>query len=122
MPHEPQRNVEARPLDPVSETIGQEIVVTGSFIQGSAENTTLPIDVIGGEELADRGTPSILDLLKALPSSSGVLGDTNQLDARSSGSEGSGSINLRALGLERTWCCSMAVDWRSTRHPRRAVV
>lgn len=94
MPHEPQRDVEARPLGPVSETIGQEIVVTGSFVQGSAENAALPIDVIGVEELADRGTPSTLDLLKAMPSSSGVLGDTNQFDARSSGSDGSGSINL----------------------------
>lgn len=102
MPDEPQRNAEALPLDPVSETNGPEIVVTGSFIRGSAENTALPIDVIGGEEMANRGTPSTLDLIKALPTSSGVLGDSNQFDARSAGAEGSGSINLRALGAERT--------------------
>lgn len=53
-PQEPQRNAEALPPDPVSGTVAQ-IVVTGSFIQSSAENTALPIDVIGGEELVDRG-------------------------------------------------------------------
>lgn len=84
---------------PVSETIGQEIVLTGSFIQGSAESAALPIDVVDVEELADRGTPSILDLLKVMPSSSGVVGDTNQFDARSSGSDGSGSFNLLPLTL-----------------------
>lgn len=85
MPHEPQRNEEARPLGPVSETIGQEIVVNGSFIQGSAENAALPIDVIGVEELADRGIPSILDLLKAMPSSSGAVGDTNLISSAAIG-------------------------------------
>lgn len=91
-----------QPEEPANESDSTQIVVTGSFIRGSAENTALPIDVIGSEELADRGAPSVLDLIKSLPSSSGVLGDTNQFDARSSGSEGSGSINLRALGPERT--------------------
>jgi iron complex outermembrane recepter protein len=37
-----------------------------------------------------------------LPVSSGVLGDTNQFDARAQGSEGSGSVNLRGLGPQRT--------------------
>ena len=78
------------------------VVVTGSYIRGSAEDAALPVDVIGGEEIALRGTPSTLELIKALSSSSGVLGDTNQYDSRSSGSEGSGSINLRGLGPERT--------------------
>jgi hypothetical protein len=122
MPREPQSNVEARPPDWVTETIGQEIVVIGSFIQGSAENTALPIDVMGGEKLAERGTRSFLDLLEALPSSSGVLGDTNQSEVRSSGSEGSGSINSELSARKGRWCCSMAVGWGSTRYPRRAVM
>ncbi|MDB5696977.1 MAG: TonB-dependent receptor [Sphingomonas bacterium] len=88
--------------DPAAQTVGNDIVVTGSFIRGTPENAALPVDVIGEAELANRGTPSTLDLIKSLPSSSGVLGDSNQFDSRSGGSEGSGSINLRALGPERT--------------------
>lgn len=90
------------PVADAGATTEQDIVVTGSFIRGSAENAALPVDVIGEAELANRGTPSTLDLVKALPSSSGVLGDTNQFDSRSSGAEGTGSVNLRALGPERT--------------------
>jgi iron complex outermembrane receptor protein len=41
-------------------------------------------------------------MLKALPVSNGVLGDTNQFDSRAQGSEGSGSVNLRGLGSQRT--------------------
>src|SRR3546814_14105751 len=52
---------------------------------GSAENAALPIDVIGVEELADRGIPSILDLLKAMPSSSGAVGDTNLISSAALG-------------------------------------
>src|SRR3546814_13694636 len=52
---------------------------------GSAENAARPIDVIGVEELADRGIPSILDLLKAMPSSSGAVGDTNLISSAAIG-------------------------------------
>lgn len=79
-----------------------EVVVTGSFIRGTPEDAALPVDVIGGEELARQGTPSTVELIKALPSSTGVLGDSNQFDGRSQGQEGVGTINLRGLGSART--------------------
>lgn len=79
-----------------------EVVVTGSFIRGTPEDASLPVDVIGAEELSKRGNPSTLDIIKTLPVSSGVVGDTNQFDSRSSSSVGAGSINLRGLGPERT--------------------
>src|SRR5262245_20495004 len=79
-----------------------EVVVTGSLIRGTPETAALPVDVIGGEELARQGTPSTVELIKALPSSSGVLGDSNQFDGRSQGQEGVGTINLRGLGPART--------------------
>lgn len=85
---------------PVTEV--EEVVVTGSLIRGTPENAALPVDVIGREELEKQGSPSTVELLKALPVSSGVLGDTNQFDARAQGSEGSGSVNLRGLGPQRT--------------------
>ncbi|MDP3749849.1 MAG: TonB-dependent receptor [Phenylobacterium sp.] len=80
----------------------EEVVVTGSFIAGTPEDAALPVDVISSEDLEKQGTPSTVELLKALPVSSGVLGDTNQFDPRAQGSEGSGSVNLRGLGAQRT--------------------
>jgi len=79
-----------------------EVVVTGSFIRGTPEDAALPVDVITQEDLEKQGAPSTLELIKNLSVSSGVLGDTNQFDTRSQGSEGSGSVNLRGLGAQRT--------------------
>lgn len=78
------------------------ITVTGSLIAGTPEDAALPVDVIGAEELAKQGAPTTVELLKGLSVSNGVLGDTNQFDARAQGSEGSGSVNLRGLGPTRT--------------------
>ena len=80
----------------------REIIVTGSLIRGSSEDAPAPIDVITADELAKQGSPSVIDLIKNLPTSNGVIGDANQFDARSQGSEGIASINLRGLGPQRT--------------------
>ena len=79
-----------------------EVVVTGSYIQGTPKDAALPVNVITSEDLLKQGSPSTLELIKNLPASSGVLGDTNQFDSRAQGSEGTGSINLRGLGPART--------------------
>ncbi len=94
------QNAPAPPADDAEQT--EEIVVTGSLIRGAAENAALPVDVISRDDLDLQGSPSTLDLLKSLPVSSGILGDSNQFDARAQGSEGSGSVNLRGLGAQRT--------------------
>ena len=80
----------------------EEIIVTGSLIRGTPEDAALPVDVITSEELGKQGSPSILELVKALPTSNGVLGDSNQFDSRSQGAEGIASVNLRGLGPART--------------------
>ncbi len=87
------------PAEPVDV---EAVIVTGSLIAGTPEDAALPVDVIGQEELAKQGSPSTVELLKGLSVSNGVLGDTNQFDARAQGSEGSGSVNLRGLGPTRT--------------------
>ncbi|HEX7759072.1 MAG TPA: TonB-dependent receptor [Caulobacteraceae bacterium] len=79
-----------------------EVVVTGSYIQGTPKDAALPVNVITSEDLIKQGSPSTLELIKNLPASSGVLGDANQFDSRSQGSEGTSSINLRGLGPART--------------------
>jgi iron complex outermembrane receptor protein len=85
-----------------SNEVAEVVIVTGSYIRGAAEDTALPIDVISSEDLEKVGSPTTLDLIKSLTISNGVLGDTNQFDARAQGNEGAGSINLRGLGRERT--------------------
>ena len=95
---------QADPQDPGDDITSEEevIVVTGSLIAGASEQAALPVDVISQEELIDQGSPTALDLVKNLPGSSGVLGDSNQFDSRSQGSEGVATVNLRGLGPTRT--------------------
>ena len=82
--------------------VAEVVIVTGSYIRGTAQDAALPVDVISAEDLAKQGSPSALELIKQLPVSNGVLGDTNQFDARAQGTEGSGSVNLRGFGPQRT--------------------
>lgn len=92
----------AQAQEDTSERKLETVTVTGSLIQGTPEDAALPVDVLTAEDLKLQGSPSALDLIKSLPVSSGVLGDTNQFDGRAQGSEGSGTVNLRGLGASRT--------------------
>ena len=69
-----------------SSEVQEVVIVTGSYIRGTAEDAALPVDVISAEDLAKQGSPSTLEMIKGLSVSSGVLGDTNQFDARAQGS------------------------------------
>lgn len=82
--------------------VAEVVIVTGSYIRGTAEDAALPVDVISAEDLTKLGSPSALEMIKDLSVSNGVLGDTNQFDARAQGTEGSGSVNLRGFGPQRT--------------------
>ena len=98
---------QAAGVQPVDQTATEDapvrdVVVTGSLIQGTPEDAALPVDVIGAAELARQGSPSPVELLKNLPTSSAVLGDSNQFDSRSQGAEGIASANLRGLSPQRT--------------------
>ncbi len=100
----------ARPIIAAEASAGStppvnEIVVTGTHIIGTAENTALPVTVLSADTLQKQGAPSIVELIKDLPESSGVLGESNQFTAgpgRGQGAYGESNINLRGLGSERT--------------------
>src|SRR5258708_982763 len=79
-----------------------DIVVTGSLIQGTPRDAALPVRLLSSGALAQQGQPSVVELLKALPTSNGVLGDSNQFDSRSQGAEGIATVNLRGLSPQRT--------------------
>ena len=74
-------------------TMVEEVVVTGSFIAGTPEDAALPVDVIGTQELERRGSPSMVQLIKTIPSSGAVIGENNRFGA----GNGAATINLRNL-------------------------
>ena len=78
------------------------IVVTGTLLGTQGDRGTLPVDVITARDLERAGAPSLLDLVRSLPASAGVLGDSAPFDGRSQFNQGSASINLRGLGPQRT--------------------
>jgi iron complex outermembrane receptor protein len=88
-----------------AETKSEAIVVTGSFIRGTPEDAALPVDVVTAQELQKQGSPTTIEMIKALTVSNGVLGESNQFTAgvgRGQGAEGTGSVNLRGFGPQRT--------------------
>lgn len=93
----------AAPAAPAAPAAGsEEVVVTGSRIRGTPESAALPVDVISSQELSKQGSPTAVELIKSLPVSNGVLGDSNQFDSRSQGTGGVASVNLRGLSPVRT--------------------
>lgn len=76
------------------------IVVTGTLIRGTPEDSALPVDVFSSAELSSEGQTSALDFIKDIPAVGGVIGDSNQFQVQGLGPVG--SINLRGLGRTRT--------------------
>jgi iron complex outermembrane receptor protein len=89
---------------PAEDNAVEAVVVTGSFIRGTPENAALPVDVIGSEELQKKGSPTTVEMIKALTVSFGVMGDGSQYNNTGRGmiDEGRATVNLRGLGPERT--------------------
>ena len=86
-----------------SEPILEEVVVTGSYIQGTAKDAALPVDIISRAEMEDIGNPTLIEMVRNMGVSSGNLGETNQFDTRAAqGNEGVVTVNLRGLGSGRT--------------------
>ncbi|MXO86957.1 TonB-dependent receptor [Altererythrobacter aurantiacus] len=84
------------------EVIENQIVVTGTLIRGTPEDTALPVEVFSSEELTAEGQTSPLDFIKDIPAVGSVLGDSNQFAQGAQGLNGVGTINLRNLGPQRT--------------------
>lgn len=81
----------------------EEVLVTGSFIRGMAEDGSIPVDRISVEDLEQRGSPPPLEMLKSLSYMAGIVGESNPFTSgRGQASEGTASINLRGFGAART--------------------
>ena len=86
---------------PAPAASSEDIVITGSYIRGTPEDAALPVDVIGAKELEKRGSPSITQLVRSIPSTGGFQSGESNRFAGAGGSAGS-NINLRGLGPSRT--------------------
>src|SRR5690242_2539949 len=75
-----------------------EVVVTGSYIAGTSTKGSLPVDVIGVEDLKKQGTPTAVQMVKQITASTSGIGESN----RYNGGAGTASINLRGFGASRT--------------------
>jgi outer membrane receptor protein involved in Fe transport len=85
---------------PEAEKDERRIVVTGSLIRGTPEDTSLPVDIFSSDDLIAEGQTSPLDFIKDIPAVGGVIGDSNQFQVQGLGPVG--TINLRGLGAQRT--------------------
>jgi iron complex outermembrane recepter protein len=77
----------------------EEVVVTGSFLRGTPEDTAIPVEIVSYEEIERMGRPSNLDLVKLMSESGGVAGENNRANFYP---VGAATINLRSLGARFT--------------------
>ncbi len=79
-----------------------EIVTTGTFIQGARVNEALPVTVITSEDLQSIGTLDGEDLIRSLPSN-GAVAFNGANNATPNNARGDiASINLRSIGSSGT--------------------
>ena len=78
----------------------EEVTVIGSLIKGTPIDSGSPISTFDAESISAQGNLNIVELVKMVPGSSGMDGETNQFG--SNGAEGVSNINLRGLGTQRT--------------------
>jgi len=87
------------PANPLVEEI-EVVVITGSYIDGTAQNAGLPVQVITADDLEKQGSPSMIELVKSIPSNQGIVGEANQFVSPQN--TGISQVNLRGLGPLRT--------------------
>lgn len=80
----------------------EAIVVTGSRITRDGYDAPTPVSVIGLKEIKAESPANIADFVNTLPSVRGSSTAANSSGSLSNGIAGIASINLRALGAQRT--------------------
>jgi outer membrane receptor protein involved in Fe transport len=95
----PAQPDQTRPAAAADKSV-DKVVVTGSFIKGSAEDAALPVEVYSQEEQEKQGSPTALDFVKSLSISGPTTGEAYYFGG--AGNTGSPRINLRGIGADRT--------------------
>ncbi len=78
----------------------EEVTVIGSLIKGTPIDSGSPISTFDAASIASQNNLNIVELIKMVPGSSGMDGESNQFG--SNASEGVSNINMRGLGTNRT--------------------
>ena len=76
-----------------------EVIVTGSHIGGTPQDSALPVAVLTTDSLEKQGSPSLVQVVKSLPGAYGSYGESNRLLGNVGGIA---SVNLRGFGAGRT--------------------
>jgi outer membrane receptor protein involved in Fe transport len=74
----------------------EEVIVTGSYLKRSAENSPSPLSVVSSADIEDIGAADVTEIVQAMPWASGS--QTRAATFQGEGADGRGSINLRNLG------------------------
>jgi len=78
----------------------EEVMVTGSYLKGSATDGASPVEIVDRETIENIGAVSIADITRNLSVNSG---SENNSDSFTQGStQGTSNVNLRGLGLSST--------------------
>ena len=78
----------------------EEVMVTGSYIKGSATDGASPVEIIDRDTIEDIGATTIADITRNLSVNSG---SENNSDSFTQGAtQGTSNVNLRGLGLSST--------------------
>ena len=83
----------------------EEVAVTGTAFEESPINLPYAVTVVGREEMAEQGSPQVVDFFKNLGASHGVIGEANSWYNAIAGNvvpETVANVNLRGLGASRT--------------------
>ena len=78
----------------------EEVIVTGSLIRGTPEDSALPVQIVSAKELEETGDPTPLEFAKNLSISGPTYGDAYYF----SGSANTNNVqfNLRGIGADKT--------------------
>jgi iron complex outermembrane recepter protein len=74
----------------------EQVIVTGSYIEGAVEDAALPVTVLDREDIELQGSPAILDVMRSLSASQGTVGEANPGGVLF----GTGSVNVNLRGFD----------------------
>ena len=84
----------------VAEEAIEEVVVTGSYLKRSSENTPSPLSVVSAADIEDLGAQGMAEVISTLPWQSGS--ETRSATFNGAAGLGQMTVNLRNLGMSST--------------------
>ncbi|MBP73452.1 MAG: hypothetical protein CMQ18_02600, partial [Gammaproteobacteria bacterium] len=78
----------------------EEVVVTGSYIKRSSENSPSPLSVITSADIEDLGAQGMAEIINTMPWQSGS--ETRSATFNGGSGLGQMTVNLRNLGMSST--------------------